>query len=349
MTRSTLLAAALVVAVSAFTTPSDLQASERQAPRSARGQLVEQIVKRWGVHVQEAYRADVRKWAMDMVPTFSRVSVDTLAQAARARSFDEMNTLLLGDAAAPNFPNLAVAVGSGKLPLPSKALGSTASDLVYVPVTPCRILDTRVAGGVMAANSTRNFDVTDVGDFAFQGGASGDCGVGGAGSFAAAVVNFTVVTPSAGGYITAFPYLGTQPLAATVNYTAGDIRGNLAIVKLDQTAAAPELSVYTFAQTHLVADIVGFFTAPQPTQFSCVNTSVQTFTITANTTNFFNNPNCPAGYTAITPYCWTAASGVYSQGSGYNANASGNATFCAWQNTTASSQSVFGGNVCCRL
>jgi len=83
--------------------------------------------------------------------------------------------------------------------------------------------------------------------------------------------------------------------------------------------------------------------------FACVNTTVQSVTIGPNTNNFFNNPSCPAGYAATTPYCWTAAFGVYSQGSGYNSNAPGNPTFCAWQNTTGSNQTVFGGNVCCRV
>ena len=148
--------------------------------------------------------------------------------------------------------------------------------------------------------------------------------------------------------MTAFPYLTSQPLAATVNYTAGDIRGNLAIVKLDQGASSPELSVYTFGQTHLVADIVGYFTVADGS-LDCVSTSVSSFTIGGNTMDFFNNPLCPSGYQATTPYCWTAASGVYSQGSGFNANFAGSATFCSWQNTTGASQTVFGGNVCCKI
>lgn len=81
----------------------------------------------------------------------------------------------------------------------------------------------------------------------------------------------------------------------------------------------------------------------------CVNTSVSSFTIAAGTTNFFNNPSCPSGYSPVTPYCWTATAGVFSQGSGYNANSASNATFCAWQNTTGASQTTFGGNVCCRV
>jgi len=86
-----------------------------------------------------------------------------------------------------------------------------------------------------------------------------------------------------------------------------------------------------------------------PSTLDCVNTSLTLFTIGANSANFFNNPSCPAGYTATTPYCWTAASGVYSQGSGYNVNTVGNPTFCAWQNTTGVNQTTYGGNICCRV
>ncbi|TXH69108.1 MAG: hypothetical protein E6Q88_09545 [Lysobacteraceae bacterium] len=321
-------------------------AQEKQ--RSARGDLVYRIVTKWSGHVQEAYRADVRRWARDMVPVFSQVPLDTLAKAADAKTFDAMNDMLLNDGERANM-SLMQGIRSGSLKTPEKALGDAAADLVYVPVTPCRILDTRIAGGAIAGNTTRDFDVTAVANFGFQGGSATDCGIGSVGSFAAAVINFTVVTPSAAGYITAFPLGTAQPLAATLNYVAGDIRGNLAIVKLDQGPAANELSVYSFAQTHLVGDVVGYFINPQATNFNCVETSVSTFNINANTINFFNNPACPAGYKAITPYCWTASSGVYSQGGGYNANLNTNLTFCAWQNTTGATQQVFGGNVCCRV
>ena len=313
--------------------------------RTARGQLVRDIVLKWGGHVQETYRTGVGQWAKNMGPLFAKASIEDLQRAAHATSFDRMNQALLGSAnGAQSLPSIAAA----KTQVTAALLGDAATDLVYVPVTPCRIIDTRVAGGTIAANATRDFDVTSVTNFSFQGGDSTNCGIGASGSFAAAVINFTVVTPSAAGYITAFPYLGTQPLASTLNYTAGDIRGNLAIVKLDQGPSAPEMTVYSFAQTHLVADVVGYFAAPDNT-LKCVNTAVSSFTINANATNFFNNPTCPAGYAATTPYCWTASSGVYSQGSGYNANTASNATFCSWQNTTASNQTVFGGNVCCHL
>jgi hypothetical protein len=326
--------------------PTVVDAAEPGKQRTPRGQLVHQIVMKWGGHVQEAYRTDVHRWAMDMVPVFSRVSIDQLAKAAAARRFEDMNNALIGDNGYQSNSPAALVQATRDA---GKALGDAANDLVYVPVTPCRIIDTRIVGGTIAANTTRNFDLAAVANFTFQGGDASNCGIGGVGDFAAAVINFTVVTPSAAGYITAFPFGATQPLAATVNYTAGDIRGNLAIVRLDQSSAVNEMSVYTFAQTHLVADVVGYFISPQATNLNCVATSVTTSNIAANAINFFNNPACPSGYSAVTPYCWTAASGVYSQGSGYNANSPGNVTFCAWQNTTGAAQQTFGGAVCCRV
>lgn len=300
----------------------------------ARRDFTVAIVKKWGAFVAERYQTDAEQWAANMAQSFANATLDQLAQAATAATFDAMSSALLGSSLAADT--------AGKL-------GDAAIDLVFIPVTPCRILDTRAAGGVIPANSTRDFDVTGIANYSSQGGAATDCGTGAAGNFAAAVINFTVVFPTGGGYITAYPYLGTQPLAATVNYNAGDIRGNLAVVKLDQSAALPELTIYTFAETHVVGDIVGYFINPQATDPECVNTTISTFNIAAGAQNFYNNPACPVGYKATTPYCWTATAGVYSQGGGFNANNAAAATFCSWQNTTVASQQVFGGNVCCRV
>ena len=329
MTRSTLLFAALVVAVSAFLAPWGLQASGRDGARTQRGQLVERIVKRWGVHVQEAYRADVRQWAMGMVPMFAEAPIDVLAAAARAPTFHEMNDLLLGAA------GLRTTTATGQS-LPGKALGDAATDLVFVPVTPCRIIDTRLAGGQIAANTVRSFDVTAVSNYSFQGGDSTDCGgAGAAGSFAAAAINFTVVTPGIAGYITAFPFGATQPLAATVNYTAGDIRGNFAVVKLDQSAAANELSVYSFAQTHLVADIVGYFIAPE-TELDCVEQISGNFSVGPGGFSSGSSPICAAGYTITGGGCTMSTFDGRIVSSRSIADAIGQRHFCAFRNESPS-------------
>lgn len=262
--------------------------------RSERAQWVYRIVAKWGGHVQEAYRTDPRRWADSMGPAFARAPLPALRKAAEARSFAAMNDALL----AASAPAAALAPTGA-----AKALGDPDRDLVYVPVTPCRILDTRIVGGPIPANSFRDFDLTDVVRFAPQGGDTSNCNVGDKGSFAAAALNITVVTPNMAGYITAFPYLASQPTAATINYVAGDIRNGLAIVRLDQTSAAYEFSVYSFAQTHLVADIVGYFREPEATALECFNTAdVQASTVNGVTILVAGN-SCPVGYSAVSGGC----------------------------------------------
>jgi hypothetical protein len=271
-------------------------------PRSERAQWVYRIVAKWGGHVQEAYRTDPRRWADSMGPAFARAPLPALRKAAEARSFAAMNDALL----AASAPAAALAPTGG-----AKALGDPDRDLVYVPVTPCRILDTRIVGGPIPANSFRDFDLTDVVRFAPQGGDTSNCNVGDKGSFAAAALNITVVTPNMAGYITAFPYLASQPTAATINYVAGDIRNGLAIVRLDQTSAAYEFSVYSFAQTHLVADIVGYFREPEATALECVTVSSPAYSAAQYQTLDVNSPSCPAGYTIVSGSCDTSSNAGY--------------------------------------
>ena len=143
-------------------------------------------------------------------------------------------------------------------------LASLASDLVYTPVTPCRILDTRNAGadsGILNAGSTRSFLGWN-GSYTVQGGENNDCGLPFSTNNASIVVNFAVVFPNAAGYITAYPADATQPFAATINYVAGDVKGNNTVLKLNQTTGQADFKVFTTAATHLVADVVGYNSTP---------------------------------------------------------------------------------------
>lgn len=230
------------------------------------------------------------------------------------------------------------------------ALGDPGEDLVFVPVTPCRIIDTRVAGGAIAANSIRNFDVTAASSYATQGGEASDCGIGNAGAFAAAVINFTVVGPSAAGYLTAYPLNVPRPLAATVNYVAGEIRGNLSSVRLDQGPNAAEMSVYTFAQAHLVADVVGYFTNPSPPEMTCVETAQTETTVAARNPDAvlvdFNRgsalaPACAAGYFPTATHCEGSSFGLrlVTQRNGR----------CAALNEWTSPGQIRASQTCCRV
>ena len=314
---------ALVLALAGTLAASAAMAGEAED----RAALSRQLLDRWSGHVEEAHKQPGGQWSQEMAPLLDVVSLDDLRKAAASKNFDDMNNALLGKAGAGDS---------------TQAFGDPNTDLVYVPIAPCRLLDTRVAGGPIAANTVRSFDVTAVSDYSFQGGSASNCnGAGAAGSFAAAVINFTVVTPSAAGYITAFPYLGTQPLASTLNYTAGSIVGNLSVVQLDQGASANEMSVYSFAQTHLVADIAGYNKNPAAALFECVETAQTINTVNAGATSNANAPACAAGYTQTATNCqsstWEMPFVYFTAGT------------CSAQNNSSGTAQLRASRTCCRV
>lgn len=73
----------------------------------------------------------------------------------------------------------------------------------------------------------------------------------------AIAVNVTAIGPSANGFVTLFPCGEDRPTTSSLNYAAGAVAGNTAIVKL---GAAGKICVYTAAETHLVIDINSFWT-----------------------------------------------------------------------------------------
>jgi hypothetical protein len=283
-----------LIALLSIATTTDVSAAEKQ--RSPRGALVHDIVMKWGNYIQETYRTDVRRWAMEMVPLFSKASLPSLRRAAEARTYEEMQNALLARATVSARDASA---------LPTKALGDTFGDLSFTPVTPCRILDTRNLDGPAQADSSFHMDISGLANFSLYGGANGNCNISNIPNIAALAVNFTVVSPAAPGYITAYPFNQTKPLAATVNYATGEIRGNFAIVPLDQTSAANELSIYSYAQTHVVADVVGYFIRPERTALACVNVDSPQTVVNANSFGTITTNACPTDYIATGGGCET--------------------------------------------
>jgi hypothetical protein len=126
-------------------------------------------------------------------------------------------------------------------------------------------VDTRnVLSGAFAATSTRGF-IGWGASFAAQGGAANDCGLPKSTDNAAIAVNFAIVGPATDGYITAYPAnAATRPLAATLNFYAGDVKANNTVLKLSQTGTATHFNIYSTSASHLIADVVGYYAKPKP-------------------------------------------------------------------------------------
>lgn len=189
-------------------------------------------------------------------------------------------------------------------------IGSAASDLVFTPVTPCRIMDTRNPGsnsGMLLAGTTRTFyGISSASNYPSQGGSSPNCNIPFITDVAALVLNFTVVTPDTGGFITVFPADATMPTAATVNFTAGAVVGNNATLKVSQTTGN-QFKIYTTSNLHVVGDVVGYYSKPVATALECQDTTAATAAINLVSGSQFVNyafaAACPTGFTSVAIRC----------------------------------------------
>jgi hypothetical protein len=124
--------------------------------------------------------------------------------------------------------------------------------LMFYPLTPCRVVDTRSSSGPLA------------GPFLF-GGAPGrrfqplssNCNL--PSNVAAYSMNFTAVPHGPLGYLTVWPSDQSLPSVSTLNASTGAITANAAIVP---AAADGGISVFASNDTDLVIDVNGYFAPP---------------------------------------------------------------------------------------
>ena len=127
---------------------------------------------------------------------------------------------------------------------PASAAPSPAS--AYVPVAPCRALDTRADGTRRPAGSTLHLDLTACAPPA---------------GTTAVVLTVTAVDPAASGFAVAWPAGGARPMASLVNWTGtGGAVANTGVIPTSVDA----VSIFVRAEVDLVVDVSGFFVV-QPT------------------------------------------------------------------------------------
>jgi hypothetical protein len=184
-----------------------------------------------------------------------------------------------GEVGAATRPrNITTSSTQGEAPqnVTAQALGDPESDLLFVPVAPCRIIDTRLAGGRITPgpSGVRHFEVAGTTGFESQGGQAGGCGIplGASTPLAAAVViNFVAVGPLGPGHFRAWEFGQTPPNASIINYTnvSGLNIANGVIVPIAGVASVDkDLSIdANTSASFVVADVTGYFTRFPAEQF----------------------------------------------------------------------------------
>jgi hypothetical protein len=130
--------------------------------------------------------------------------------------------------------------------------GPPAPGFDFFTVTPCRVVDTRnpdgpLGGPAIPTSGSRTFTIT-----------GGTCGVP---STAKAVsVNVTVTGTAGSGFLTLYPSNQSMPATSTINFQAGQTRGNNAVLQL-ATDASGGLSVANGSggAVHVLIDVNGYF------------------------------------------------------------------------------------------
>lgn len=192
----------------------------------------------------KAYFAN-NAWASSFLTMYDEVSGAT-------------NSVLIGDGnvAGAVAVNAATDVVYVLQPYPDNDVavvgGGPASGLQFVPVTPCRVTDTRgpqgpFGGPYLSSGTSRDFPVPQ-----------SACSI--PSTATAYSLNVTVV-PLTGSlnYLTIWPAGETQPVVSTLNSYDGRVKANAAIVP---AGVAGAVSVYVTDSTDVILDINGYFQPP---------------------------------------------------------------------------------------
>ena len=149
---------------------------------------------------------------------------------------------------------------------PQALLGNGVTESKYVPIIPCRILDTRKGMGKFQINQPKAIDVRgSEPTFTTQGGNPGGCGIP---NSAAAIEATITAIDSGSGFLRAWPANLTQPNATFLNYDSAFNVGNTGTITLCganglSCQANKDLNLQAYGSaTHLVVDVAGYYMQP---------------------------------------------------------------------------------------
>lgn len=133
--------------------------------------------------------------------------------------------------------------------------GPSDDTLAFVPIAPCRLIDTRPAPDTVGY---RNFALGPNDTYSVSAtGSSGNCNL--PGNASAVVMNVTAIAPTASSYLTVYPSGVARPLASSLNYEAGQAPTPNSVTS--KLSAQGQVSFFNMnGNVHLAVDVVGYYT-----------------------------------------------------------------------------------------
>lgn len=177
----------------------------------------------------------------------------------------------------------------GSTDLIADVAGWYATGGEYHPLPPARIFDSRQGFGALPPGGGVDLGLSGWKDVPVVGAAS-------------VVLSVTAVAPTAGGYLTVFPYSpgGLPPTASNLNFNRNATVPNLVVAKL---GAGGWTSIYNrFGDTHVVVDVMGWFSTTQVQGLGVHASEAVTRTMTGATgfANSVNGVSTDGRYTLFT-------------------------------------------------
>ena len=227
-------------------------------------------------------------------------------------------------------------------------------------VSPCRVTDTRFAGGPFPGNAWRFEEVAGTAaTIAAQGGAAAGCpaplGVQGF-LLVVSVVPFGAPLSGGANFLTvqhnASP---TPPTTASMNYYPGIITSEFVVSECNggcPTTPDGGVEIYTSGPVHVIVDFVGWLGNAAPTALDCVhNEASNSVSVAANSTNSVLSGLCQTGYTLTGGGCYSTNGTqnlIRDSTMGYASFGNAGRWFCNVFNNSNSTINVNVDTICCR-
>ena len=220
-----------------------------------RGALAAEVFETWANFRVPGDARNSTPWGViDLNAWIKAATVEQLTAARMATTFDGVVRALRSGTSKVTG---AVVLAAGQ-PVTTSALGSLTSDLVYTPVTPCRIIDTRLpTPAILGPNNGRQFGIVST-DYSAQGGQAASCGI--PANVSAVAINVVSTGQTGIGNLKIVETWGGLPNASFLNYQQGVNLANAGISKVAFVSSTEGLYIHsTNSASHAVVDIMGYF------------------------------------------------------------------------------------------